>query len=146
MRRRLLWLVALLACAEAATGPSTWVEEGSPATRDGLLHESVGIEVGGGEVTAILRAPCPLPCEERVSFGTAEDDQREILIYVFRGNARTTLESHALGAYEIAGLPAARAGSIEVFVTFRAAPQGISLHADPIPGVSFELRPATPEF
>lgn len=142
MQGRAFALAFLLACGGPASGLRVQVEADSPATRGETLREAVSIETGAGEVTPILPAGCTLPCEERVTFGTAEDDQGEILIYVYRGNGSTTASSHALGVYEIAGLPPEPAGSRDVAVTFRAAGDGISLAAEAIPGVPLALRPA----
>ena len=148
MKLRLLCLWLVLACSarEVPHGrDGTFVVEAdSPATRGGVLAEAIGIETGGGEVSFILEPGCPLPCEERVSFGTFEDDQNEIVIYLYRGNSGRTADSFALGVVEIAGVPDAPAGELDVHVTFRASKEGVSLVADDVSGAPIELRWADP--
>lgn len=140
--RRLLALLGAVACGACAPEPTVLVEADSPAIRDGVLAESIGIETGAGEVATILEAGCRLPCAERVSFGTAEEDQGEILLYLYRGNSGRTADSTALGTFEIVGLPPGPAGALDVFVTFRAADGDLSLRADPATAGSVRLRRA----
>lgn len=144
MRRRSLALLLILGCSEAPPPSTIEVESPSPAIEGGELRELVGVAVGGGEFVPVLEPPCPLPCEVTASFSTAEDDQQEILIELYRGTTPDAESAHYLGTFEAFGLPATSAGEPHVVVTFRADEKGLSLSAEEASGMHVELGRAGP--
>ena len=126
--RRAVVLLLLVGCTSAAD-EGTSVESPSPAVADGRLTEAVGIETLGGVFTPLLQKDCPLPCELAQVFSTAEDNQREILIHLFRGNVALSKDAHALGTYKLSGFKQAPRGQVQVRVSFRATQAGLSLAA-----------------
>lgn len=126
--RMIVVLGLLVACGPAASPDHVVVEADSPATRGTALEEAISIETAEGQLATILEAGCPLPCSETVTFGIAEAGQREIVVYVFRGNASTTEGAVSLGRFEIADLPPGNEiDDVEVEVTFQADRTGVSL-------------------
>lgn len=116
------------------------MERDSPATQRSELGEAVGIETIANVFTPLLERGCPLPCETTATFGTAEDGQEEILIFVFRTNGSDTDSATALGAFEITGFPPASGEGPEVAVTFSARGEGIFLSAEERTGVPIRLE------
>jgi hypothetical protein len=129
-----LWILvgslSMLACGSAEPTGRAIVEADSPASRGSLLAEAISIETVGGQLAPILERDCPLPGSESVTFGTAEEGQGEILIYVYRGDATTTDAAVSLGTFEIGDLPRTNGDGVEVQVTFRADRDGVSMSVE----------------
>ncbi len=115
------------------------VEPNSPAVDGQRLVQAVGIETLGGVFTPILELGCTLPCESTQVFSTAEDNQAEISIALFRGTAATIAESTALRRYVIRNIRSAPRGDPQIEVTFRADSTGLSLRASDPTSVYLEL-------
>lgn len=116
------------------------VEAASAATAGASLGEAVGIGTSGSSFATLLEPGCPLPCESTATFGTAEEGQEEILIFVFRGPDAALENATPLGAYEIAGFPPATGEGPEIAVTFRADADGISMSARDTAGGALRLE------
>jgi len=93
------------------------------------LAQDVGIETLGGVFTPMLAAGCPMPCSIPQVFSTAEDNQTQIQVLLYRGNAKFVSQAHFLGRFEITGFAEAPRGIPKVEVTFVASGKDISLHA-----------------
>ena len=102
-----LLILILAGCSAVSPGRSpTIVESNSPAIgQSGALEESVGLETVGGMLTPLLHVGCKIPCESKEVFSTAEDDQQEIRIRLYRGNAALAADATPLGEYRIEGIP-----------------------------------------
>lgn len=124
-------------CDEAAAPGRIDIESPSPATGGGRLDEAIAIETSAGRLAPILERGCALPCTETVTFGTADDGQSEIALYVFRGDGPTTEGATALGAFEIVGFPLVSGEEVEVRVTFGA--DGGGVWVEPAPGERQEV-------
>lgn len=137
-------LVGLLAwpgCGgDGRTSGRVMIEADSPATRGNRLSEAISLETGDGELAPILERGCALPCREVVTFGTAEDDQAEIVLYLFRGNGATTDGAVDIGAYELSGFPQSSDEEVEVTATFGADSSGVWIEADPGPDGGVSVR------
>ena len=91
------------------------------------LKARIGIETVGGVFAVILARRTPLPCEKAEVFTTADDDQSEIKIRVFQGNAASTSRRRMreLGEFRIVGIPPARRGTPKVEVVFSVTLDGV---------------------
>jgi len=119
----------VLACSGEDASVEIDVERDSPVTRWGTLSETVGIGTSPDTFTPLLEPGCPLPCETTATFGTAEEGQEEILIYVFRGPSDAIATATSLGGFAISGFSPATGEGPEIAVTFRARADGIFLAA-----------------
>ena len=126
--RRALVLLLLVGCS-AATDDGISVETPLPVAVDGHLVEAVGIETLGGVFTPLLQKGCPLPCELTQVFSTADDNQREILIHLFRGKQTMVKDAHSLGSYKVSGFRPAPRGQVQVSVRFIATKEGLKIAA-----------------
>ena len=108
----------------------TLVETGSPAIQGGrILQESIGVETLGSVFTPLLEAGTLVPCQVTESFSTAEDNQDEILVTLYRGKAGRVADAHLLGRYAITGIPPQPRGSPYIEVEFSATDRDILLSA-----------------
>jgi len=130
----------LLACGPAGSTGRVVVEARSPAAQGDQLEEAIAIETAAGEIAPILERDCRLPCTETVTFGTAEEAQTEIVLYLYRGNGRTTEGATSLGVFEISGYPLVSGIETEVPVTFRADRDAVSIAVDPGPDGAVSVR------
>jgi molecular chaperone DnaK len=130
MRLLCLLTVLVCGCGGAQPPPSRLVvEAASPAIDNGRLVEAVGLETLGGVFTPLLDASCALPCESTKVFSTAEDDQTEISITLFRGRGARVAENFRLGRFVIRGIPPSPRGQPQIAVTVQAAADDVVLVA-----------------
>jgi molecular chaperone DnaK (HSP70) len=127
------------AAVPTSAAPEVALERPSPVTASGRLSEDVGIETAAGVFTAVLERGCAVPCETTASFGTAEEGQEEILIFVFRGTTARIDDAVPLGAFEITGFPPAVGEGPDIAVTFRARADGLFLSAEESTGLPIRL-------
>jgi len=96
------------------------VEPSSKAISSNHLVEPFGIETLGGVFTPFIEAGCSLPCTHTTVFSTAEDNQTQILIHLYRGHGTRVAKLTALGTLSISGIPSAPRGTPKVSVTLGA--------------------------
>jgi molecular chaperone DnaK (HSP70) len=128
MRRQLA--LFLLLVGTAACSGSTIVETPSPAVSPAeILLEDVGIETLGGVFTTLLSSGCSIPCSGTWVFSTAEDEQPEIMVSVYRSKSRLMKDATRLGTYTIQGLPSLSRGEPRIAVTLTVLSRGVELTA-----------------
>jgi len=139
--------LALLAIATVLLGCSPspqgyLVEARSPALgSDGRLIENVGIETLGGVFTPLLSVGCLAPCSTSQIFSTAEDNQTQIKIFVYRGKAQLVSQAHLLGRLEVAGFALLPRGVPKIRVAFLTSDKDIWLSAtDVSSGKELQIR------
>jgi molecular chaperone DnaK (HSP70) len=129
--RRALVLLLLVGCTSVSDDGIS-IESPSPAAVDGHLVEAVGIETLGGVFTPLLQKGCALPCELAQVFSTADDNQREILIHLFRGKEAMVKDAHDLGSFKVSGFRPAPRGHVQVSVRFIATEEGLRIAASEV--------------
>lgn len=133
---RCIWALLVLAGCSGAAEHQLEVEGVSPLVSGSELAEAIGIETLGGVFTPLLERGCVLPCEVTQVFGTADDRQTVILIYLFRGTGTFVKDAHPLGTFRISGVRALPRGEAQVQVRISASSQGITLAAREIGATS----------
>jgi len=93
------------------------------------LQQSIGIETLGGVFTPLLERGCQLPCTSSQTFSTAQDDQDQITLAMYQGEAKLTRDAHSLGKFRISGLAPQAKGEPLIRVEFRADSKGVSIAA-----------------
>ena len=134
-----LLAIVLAALAFNTFGSEIYLEQKSPITEGTNLSASVGIETLGGVFTPILSSGCELPCTVSNIFSTAEDNQSQLILSIFRGNAQLTKDATSLGKYQITNIAPAPRGEPQIEVSFIASRGALILRAVDLKGVS-ELR------
>jgi molecular chaperone DnaK (HSP70) len=127
----LLLAVLLISCKENRESPNMVVlERDSPAvSSDGVLVEDVGIETLGGVFTPLLKRGCVSPCQFSDIFTTAQDNQSQIQLSLFRGKRLLAADNHRLGVCYVVNIPPAPRGMILVRVTIEVKAGEIRLSA-----------------
>ena len=99
-------------------------------TRDDILlldktSLSMGIETVGGVFTPIVKRDTQIPTKKTQIFSTNQDNQSRVGIDVFEGERTMTRDNHALGRFELSGIPPAPRGIPQIEVTFQVNADGI---------------------
>ncbi|MDB6065442.1 MAG: heat shock 70 kDa protein cognate 5 [Pedosphaera sp.] len=106
------------------------VEDATPIVGAGrVTTEAFGIETLGGIFTPLIKPGTTVPCSLSESFSTAADGQTQIMITPFRGTNRMVASNHALGRFQIIGIPSAPRGTPQIEVTFTITERQILISA-----------------
>lgn len=130
-------LGAALSCTKAPqepdSGPSMTgvvAEADTPAIGDdSRLAQSVGLETLGGEFTPLLESGSAVPCETRRVFSTADDNQDQITVTLYRGTGRLVGDNVLIGRFRISGFPKAARGVPSIELRVMAAGRDLQILA-----------------
>jgi molecular chaperone DnaK (HSP70) len=103
---------------------STPIVGAARATTEGL-----GIETLGGVFTPLINSGTAVPCTHSEVFSTAADGQSQIMLTLFRGTNQMVAGNHALGRFQVVGIPVAPRGTPKVEITFAITQSQILLSA-----------------
>ena len=106
------------------------VEDATPIVGAGrTTTEALGIETLGGVFTPLIKSGTTVPCSVSEIFSTAADGQSQILVTPFRGVNKMAASNHALGRFQIVGIPPGPRGTPQVEVTFTITERQIRISA-----------------
>lgn len=95
-----------------------------PEPEGPTLEASIGIEAAGGEMAVLLPRGTKLPASKEEVFSTAEDNQSEVFVRVYRGEATHISDNVLIASFELDGIPPARSGVPQVSVRFQVDEAG----------------------
>jgi molecular chaperone DnaK len=83
-----------------------------------VLPMSVGVGLPGGRVKKVIERNTSLPHRKTLSLATSKDDQRELEIAVFQGEADKAQDNEYLGTLGVRDLPRGPRGSVTFDIEF----------------------------
>lgn len=86
---------------------------------------SLGIETLGGVFTKMIERNTTIPVKKSQVYSTAVDNQPAVTIKVLQGERARAADNHALGEFNLEGIPAAPRGVPQIEVTFDIDANGI---------------------
>jgi molecular chaperone DnaK len=86
---------------------------------------SMGIEIAGGLMEAIIPRNTTIPCRKSKVFTTARDNQDMVRVHIVQGEREMVADNKSLGKLEMHGLPPAPRSVPEIEVTFELDANGI---------------------
>ncbi len=90
---------------------------------------SIGVETGGGVMTALIPRNTTVPTEASEIFTTSVDNQNFVPIHVLQGERPMAADNRSLAEFELTGIPPAPRGVPKIQVTFYIDANGI-LHVE----------------
>jgi len=109
--------------------PEVILEENSSIAVSANLTENIGIEIFGGAFAPIIEKGSPVPSIISKTFSTAEDNQDQLTIAVFRGLSKMAKENTSLGKFKITGFNPEKRGMPAIQVTFGVSKKKIWIEA-----------------
>jgi molecular chaperone DnaK len=86
---------------------------------------SIGVETGGGVMTALIPRNTTIPTEASEIFTTSIDNQNFVPIHVLQGERAMAADCRSLARFELTGIPPAPRGVPKIEVTFAVDANGI---------------------
>ena len=86
---------------------------------------SIGVETGGGVMTALIPRNTTIPTEASEVFTTSVDGQNFVPIHVLQGERAMAIDCRSLAEFELTGIPPAPRGVPKIQVTFYVDANGI---------------------
>jgi molecular chaperone DnaK len=90
-----------------------------------VTPHNLGIAALGGLAETVIPKDTTIPTEFKRKFTTVTDDQEQVRIIVFQGDARHIERNEVLGEFTLTGLPARPRGGVNIEVTFAISADGI---------------------
>jgi molecular chaperone DnaK len=86
---------------------------------------SLGIAIHGGGFDKIIERNTTIPVRQSRVFTTSRDNQTTLKVIVMQGEQATAAENELLGEFTLSGLRAAKAGELDIEITFDIDADGI---------------------
>ena len=103
--------------------------DSSGKTADLLLLDvtplSMGIEARGGLMSTIIDRNTQIPVRKSKIYSTVEDQQSSVMIKIFEGERKFTVDNHKIGDFELADIPRMARGVPKIEVCFAIDANGI---------------------
>jgi len=90
-----------------------------------LCPLTLGIEVTGGVMAALIPRNTVIPTRKSKQFSTTVDNQNAVAIEIYEGERAMTKDNNFLGKFELSGIPPAPRGIPQIEVTFEIDSNGI---------------------
>lgn len=86
---------------------------------------SLGLETKGGVMTKLIERNTTIPAKRSEIFTTADDDQTQISVQLFQGEAFFTADNTFVGTFELTDIPPAPRGVPKIEVSFDINANGV---------------------
>lgn len=102
---------------------------GNSAVSDILLMDvtplSLGVEVEGGLIHAMIPRNTTIPVKKSNIYTTAVDNQPAVTIHIAQGERKMAADNKSLGQFNLEGIPPMRRGQAQIEVTFDIDASGL---------------------
>lgn len=93
--------------------------------RPDTLHASIGMELPGGRFRPLLSAGAKLPATLEKLYPSSKDNQSELELKLYQGDAEFVRSCTPLGTLLLSGLPKGERGSIKIGLRLEVAADGV---------------------
>ena len=90
-----------------------------------VIPMAIGLEKAGGAFHTVFPRNAPIPNAKQVVATTSIDNQTELAMRIFQGDHEMVAKNELLGEFTFSGIRPARAGSVQVEITFDVNVEGI---------------------
>jgi molecular chaperone DnaK len=109
----------------AAIQGAALVEQGNKMILLDVTPHTLGVMVAGGMMEPVIPQNTTVPTARTRTFTTSRDNQTAVKILVMQGEHERAAENELLGEFILDGLRRAKAGEVEIDVTFEIDADGI---------------------
>ncbi|MFN0062585.1 MAG: Hsp70 family protein [Myxococcaceae bacterium] len=90
-----------------------------------VIPMAIGLEKAGGSFHPVFARNAPIPNAKQLRATTSFDNQTELAMRIFQGDQPRVVHNELLGEFTFSGIRPAKAGAVEVEVTFDVNIEGI---------------------
>jgi molecular chaperone DnaK len=90
-----------------------------------VIPMAIGLERAGGAFHTVFPRNAPIPNAKQVVATTSMDNQTQLAMRIFQGDHEMVAKNDMLGEFTFSGIRPARAGSVQVEITFDVNVEGI---------------------
>ncbi len=90
-----------------------------------VIPMRIGIERADGTLQEIFERNAAVPNQKSMNFTTSYDNQAELAMRIYQGDAQTALKNEMLGEFEFSGIRQGPEGAVNVQVVFDCSVDGI---------------------
>ncbi|WNG58428.1 Hsp70 family protein [Archangium gephyra] len=90
-----------------------------------VIPMAIGLERAGGAFHTVFPRNAPIPNAKQVVATTSMDNQTELAMRIFQGDHEMVVKNDMLGEFTFSGIRPARAGTVQVEITFDVNVEGI---------------------
>ncbi len=90
-----------------------------------VTSRTIGVHAGNGRFAPIIPKNATVPTRESRVMATTKDDQRELVVDVYEGEAAFVHGNRHMGTFTLSGLPSAPAGDVVAMVDFTVDVDGL---------------------
>jgi molecular chaperone DnaK len=90
-----------------------------------VIPMAIGLERAGGGFHTVFPRNAPIPNAKQLVATTSIDNQTELAVRIFQGDHEQVVKNDLLGEFTFSGIRPARAGTVQVEITFDVNVEGI---------------------
>jgi len=102
--------------------------------------ERTATEKGGPDFHVVFPRNAAIPNAKQITGTTSADNQTELIMRIFQGDNEHVSKNELLGEFTFAGIRPARAGQVQVEITFEVSVEGILTMSAKDPATGKELK------
>jgi len=90
-----------------------------------VIPMAIGLEKAGGAFHVVFPRNASIPNAKQLTATTSFDDQTELAVRIFQGDGEMVAKNDLLGEFTFSGIRSAKAGAVQVEITFDVNVEGI---------------------